>query len=75
MGYGCQQNLISLDNDLRGILEFLCGEASKLTNCGVYYSRQRYFKTGRIPNRAELHKVLGTDNQNVHYKAFYSDTA
>jgi putative transposase len=75
MGYGCQQNLISPDNDLRGILEFLCGEASKLTNCGVYYSRQMYFKTGRIPNRAELHNVLGTDNQNVHYKAFYSDTA
>jgi putative transposase len=36
---------------------------------------QLYFKTGRIPNRAELHKVLGTDNQNLHYKAFYSDTA
>ena len=75
MGYGCQQNLISPDNDLKGILEFLCSEASKLTNCGVYYSRQIFFKTGRIPNRAQLHKVLGTDNQNMHYKAFYSDTA
>lgn len=75
VGYGCQQNLISPDNDLRGILEFLCSEASKLINCGVYYSRQIFFKTGKIPNRAELHKVLGTDNQNVHYKAFYSDTA
>ena len=75
VGYGCQQNLISPDNDLRGILEFLCSEASKLINCGVYHSRQIYFKTGRIPNRAELHKVLGTDNQNMHYKAFYSDTA
>jgi putative transposase len=75
VGYGCQQNLISPDKDLSAILEFLCSEASKLINCGVYYSRQLYFKTGRIPNRAELHKVLGTDNQNVHYKAFYSDTA
>jgi putative transposase len=75
VGYGCQQNLISPDKDLRAILEFLCSEASKLINCGVYYSRQLYFKTGRIPNRAELHKVLGTDNQNAHYKAFYSDTA
>jgi putative transposase len=73
--YGCQQNLINPDNDLKGILEFLCSEASKLTNCGVYYSRQIFFKTGKIPNRAELHKVLGTDNQNMHYKAFYSDTA
>jgi len=32
-------------------------------------------RTGRIPNRAQLHKVLGTENQNLHYKAFYSDTA
>lgn len=75
VGYGCQQNLISPDSGLRGVLEFLCSEASKLTNCGIYYSRQMYFKTGKIPNRAELHKVLGTDNQNIHYKAFYSDTA
>jgi putative transposase len=75
VGYGCQQNLISPDHDLRGILEFLCSEASKLINCGVYYSRQIFFKTGKIPSRAELHKVLGTDNQNMHYKAFYSDTA
>jgi putative transposase len=75
VGYGCQQNLISPDNDLRAILEFLCSSASKLVNCGVYYSRQIYFKTGRIPNRTELHKGLGTDNQNIHYKAFYSDTA
>ena len=40
------------------------------TILGSYISR-----TGRIPNRAELHKILGTDNQNLHYKAFYSDTA
>ena len=73
--YGCQQNLISPDRDLKGVLEFLCSQASKLTNCGIYYARQIFFKTGKIPNRAELHKVLGTENQNIHYKAFYSDTA
>ena len=73
--FGCQQNLISPNAELKAILEFLCGESSKLTNCGIYYSRQIYFKEGRIPNRAELHKVLGTENQNLHYKAFYSDTA
>lgn len=73
--FGCQQNLISPDKNLKGILEFLCSESSKLTNCGIYYARQMYFKTGKIPSRAELHKVLGTANQNLHYKAFYSDTA
>ena len=65
--FGCQQNLISPDTELKAILEFLCAESSKLTNCGIYYSRQIYFKEGRIPNRAELHKVLGTENQNLHY--------
>jgi putative transposase len=73
--FGCQQNLISPDNDLKAILEFLCSESSKLTNCGIYYARQMYFKTGRIPSRADLHKVLGTENRNLHYKAFYSDTS
>jgi hypothetical protein len=32
-------------------------------------------RTGKIPNRAQLHKVLGTENRNLHYQAFYSDTA
>jgi putative transposase len=73
--FGCQQNLISPDNELKAILEFLCSESSKLTNCGIYYARQMYFKTGKIPSRADLHKVLGTENRNLHYKAFYSDTA
>ncbi len=73
--FGCQQNLISQTKDLKAILEFLCSESAKLTNCGIYYARQMYFKTGKIPSRAQLHKVLGTENHNLHYKAFYSDTA
>ena len=60
--FGCQQNLINPTKDLKAILEFLGSESSKLTNCGIYYARQIYFKTGRIPSRAELHKVLGTEN-------------
>ncbi len=37
--FGCQQNLISPDNNLKAILEFLCSESSKLTNYGrvVYF--------------------------------------
>jgi putative transposase len=73
--YGCQQILISPDKELRALLEFICEESSKLTNCGIYYARQLFFKAGRVPNRAELHKVIGTENQNLHYQAFYSDTA
>jgi len=73
--FGCQQVLVNPDKELRAIIEYLCSESAKLTNCGVYYSRQLFFKTGRIPNRAELHKVIRTENQNLHYQAFYSDTA
>jgi putative transposase len=58
--FGCQQNLINPTKDLKAILEFLCSESSKLTNCGIYYARKMYFKTGKIPSRTELHKVLGT---------------
>jgi IS605 OrfB family transposase len=73
--YGCQQILIKTDKDTKAILEFLCSEAVKLSNCGIYYARQLFFKTGKIPTRAELHKKLGTEHQNKHYKAFYSQTA
>ncbi len=73
--YGCQQNLINPDKEVKAILEFLCSESVKLTNCGIYYSRQLFFKTGKVPSRADLHKELGTRNLNPHYQAFYSDTA
>jgi hypothetical protein len=73
--FGCQPNIINPDKYLKAVLEFLCSESSKLTNCRIYYSRQMYFKTGKIPSRSDLHKVLATENRNLHYKAFYSDTA
>ena len=64
--FGCQQNLISPDKYLKAILEFLCSKSSKLTNCGIYYARQMYFNTGKILSRVDLHKVLGTENRNLH---------
>ncbi len=56
--FGCQPNIISPDKDLKAVLEFLGSESSKLTNCRIYYARQMYFKTGKIPSRSDLHKVL-----------------
>ncbi len=41
--YGCQQVLLHPDQDLRAVLEYLCGEANKVFNCSVYsvyYARQ-----------------------------------
>jgi len=75
MSYGCQQNLINPGKELKGILEFLCTESNNLSNCGIYYSRQLYFKTGKIPTGFDLQKQLGTIQQNAHYQALYSDTA
>ncbi|WP_341732569.1 hypothetical protein [Microcoleus sp. EPA2] len=59
--FGCQQNLIRADSEIKAILEYLSSESAKLSNCGIYYARQLYFKTGKVPNRAQLHKVLGTE--------------
>jgi lycopene cyclase CruP len=67
--FGCQQILINADSSLRGILEFLCGESNKLHNCGVYLSRQLYFKTGKIPGKFDLHREL---KGNEHFQAMYS---
>ncbi len=73
--YGCQQVLINQDLDLKALLEFVCIEANSLINCGIYYSRQLYFKTGKLPSKADLHKEIGTLQKNKHYQALYSDTA
>ena len=70
--YGCQQHLIKPDENLAAILEFLCGESAKLSNCGTYYARQLYFKTGKIPGKYELHKLF---KSNVHFQAMYSHVA
>ncbi|MGJ5632513.1 RNA-guided endonuclease InsQ/TnpB family protein [Nostoc sp. CALU 1950] len=73
--YGCQQVFINPDNQLKAILEYVCSIANSLTNCGIYYSRQIYFKTGKFPSKADLHKQIGTIQRNKHYQALYSDTA
>jgi IS605 OrfB family transposase len=70
--YGCQQVLLTLSADTRAILEFICTESNKLANCGIYLARQLYFKTGRIPNKAKLHRLL---KFNPHFQALYSHVA
>jgi len=75
MSYGCQQVLIKPNNELKALLEYVCTEANSLINCGIYYSRQYYFKTGKFPSKADLHKQIGTAQKNKHYQALYSDTA
>lgn len=70
--FGCQQVLINPNKELHSILEFMCSESAKLSNCGTYYARQLYFKTGKIPSKYDLHKLL---KGNPHFQAMYSHVA
>lgn len=70
--YGCQQNLINPDEELKAVLEFICSESHKLTNCGIYYARQLYFKTGRLIGKYDLEKEYKT---NKHYQVLHSQAA
>lgn len=70
--YGCQQNLINPDSNLKAVLEFVCSESNKLANCALYYGRQLYFKTGKIPAKYDFHKMF---KSNLHFKALYSHVA
>ncbi len=63
--YGCQQILVSQEKDLVRILQFLCEEAHKLTNMGIYYARQLYFKAKKGIGKFDLEKVYKTNN---HYR-------
>lgn len=70
--YGCQQTLISPDVELKAILEYVCTEANKLSNCGLYYARQMYFKAEKIVSKFDLHKQL---SRNSHFGALQSQAA
>ena len=70
--FGCQQILINPNNELRAILEFICCESNKLHNCGTYYIGQLYFKTGKIPGKFDLQRLM---TSNRHFQAMYSQAA
>ena len=70
--YGCQQVLVGQDKDLINILTFLCEESHKLTNMGIYYARQLYFKAKKAIGKFDLEKVYKANN---HYKVLYSQAA
>jgi IS605 OrfB family transposase len=70
--YGCQQILIRGNSELIPILTFLCEEAHKLTNMGIYYARQLYFKSQKGIGKFDLEKIY---KNNSHYKALHSQAA
>lgn len=70
--YGCQQHLIKESPEIMAFLEYICSEANKLTNCGIYYCRQMLFKAGKFLTKGELDKEL---KSNIHFKAMRSACA
>ncbi|WAN69795.1 hypothetical protein BJP36_37510 [Moorena producens JHB] len=45
---GVQQILLHPDKETEAILTYLCEQSGKLYNMGVYFSRQVFFKTGKL---------------------------
>ncbi|HEY9871982.1 MAG TPA: transposase [Candidatus Obscuribacterales bacterium] len=66
--FGCQQCLI----ESTPILEFICSEANKLTNQGIYYARQWYCKTGKYIGKFDLNNQYKSSK---HFQALYSQAA
>ncbi|MDJ0672367.1 MAG: transposase, partial [Microcystis sp. M53598_WE2] len=67
--YGVQEVLIHTDSEIRAVLEFVCEEANKLANCGIYYCRQMLFKAGRYIGKYDLDSQL---KNNPHFRAMRS---
>jgi len=70
--YGCQQVLLHPNNELKAVLEFICQQANSLTNCGIYYARQLYFKAHKLIGKYDLEAEYKT---NKHFKSLYSQAA
>ena len=45
---GVQQILLHPDSETKAILQYLCEQSGKVYNSGVYFSRQTFFKTGKM---------------------------
>ncbi len=61
--YGCQQVSLNLDRELSAILNFLCQKSHKLTNMGIYYARQLYFKSKPYFGKYDLEKLYKNNHQ------------
>ncbi|WP_192901269.1 RNA-guided endonuclease InsQ/TnpB family protein [Okeania hirsuta] len=70
--YSCQQVLAGKNPELIAILKFLCEQSHKLTNMGIYYARQLYFKSQKGIGKYDLEKVYKKNN---HYKVLHSQAA
>jgi IS605 OrfB family transposase len=69
---GIQQNLLDCDKETEAVVTYLCEQSNSLYNCGVYWARQIFFKTGRLVSKYDpIYEVGG----NIHAKAMPSVAA
>lgn len=71
--YKCQQNLLSLSLFETNILELLCQQANKLSNCTIYLLRQSYFTFKAV--NSDAFSAQAELKNNPHFKILYSQTA
>ncbi|WP_414625289.1 RNA-guided endonuclease InsQ/TnpB family protein [Calothrix sp. CCY 0018] len=45
---GVQQVLLHPSEEVKAVLDYLCEQSGKLYNSGVYFARQKFFKTGKL---------------------------
>ncbi len=64
-----QQQLIHEDSETKAVLEFICSEANKLSNCAIYSCRQMFFKAHKYVSNYELDELM---KSNLHFKALHS---
>ncbi|WP_211176028.1 RNA-guided endonuclease InsQ/TnpB family protein [Brasilonema sp. UFV-L1] len=70
--YGCQQVLLNRSLLVHPILEYLCNQAHRLTNCGIYYGRQIWFQERRYLKKFDLINEL---KSSLNYQSLYSQCA
>lgn len=69
---GTQVNELDCDKETLPIIQYLCGQSNSLFNCGTYWARQIFFKTGRIVSKYDPIYEVGN---NIHAKAMPSVVA
>ncbi len=71
--YRCQQNLLNPAQFETKVLETLCEQSNKLTNCATYIFRQAFFTFGIVVT--DIFEAQSVLKDNPHYKLLQSQVA
>lgn len=70
--YGCQQILLNRSLLVHPVLEYICFQSHRLTNSGIYYGRQIWFKERRYLKKFDLINEL---KNNKNYQSLAAQCA